>query len=694
MEAIAAADDEGQLRDLLAIKGKKLTRALAIMIMFVAFGIGFYHFYEEMSPLDALYFTVLTISTVGYGDLTPTSKEGKLVTCMFVFAGLALLAEAIGIVADYFLERMNEVARKVAAEAVMKEKLLALAKAEAEKVQAAEQNLETVMKTQRVGGAQSSIRSNFSSFARSDSKFGPSNSPNVSKSPSGGGKNSAMVTLISGMVAINKARGTTVVGSLGQKKSLSKRSRPDVAPEDGSPDTKKKAAGLSAEELAEEEEEQEQEEHSRNVARLWRSLFYIVLAIFAGTLFYATTEGEGSCDNLVMRNNETCIEKDWIDAFYMSCITVTSVGYGDIKPHTDGGKIFGIFWILIGTALVGRAIGNYLEFQNKVKQKEIRMRILAKPLTLAEIEMADIDDSKSLSEAEFVLYKLQAMGILTVADVDKVTRKFRMELAGDEAEIQIPNPEYVSEALGKGKDFNAAIADFQKQEKRKELVKKKEEMKEKAVHSIDKYKKGAFSGGLFKLKNMVEKHGSEELRKLMRDDNLLSSLPEADNSEEEIRHELKKLEYKMAEQRIKELKIQQTDEKSTRKNAESRKASITTMVSSFGAKMKRRASEARSTRDSGAAEGESENDSKKEQSLAASLGTESLSTSMLTARKDSALVNSIVVASANAHSAKNIDTIVPPPTVVKKEQEEKQGDVVLSNLDVDKKVVLKSEGTG
>lgn len=42
-----------------------------------------------------------------------------------------------------------------------------------------------------------------------------------------------------------------------------------------------------------------------------------------------------------------------IDAFWWSFATTTTVGYGDITPITDIGKVIGIFLMLIGVAIFG-----------------------------------------------------------------------------------------------------------------------------------------------------------------------------------------------------------------------------------------------------------------------------------------------------------------------------------------------------
>jgi hypothetical protein len=43
----------------------------------------------------------------------------------------------------------------------------------------------------------------------------------------------------------------------------------------------------------------------------------------------------------------------WIDSFYFCVVTLATVGYGDIAPHTDAGKLFTIFYILVGVGIIG-----------------------------------------------------------------------------------------------------------------------------------------------------------------------------------------------------------------------------------------------------------------------------------------------------------------------------------------------------
>ncbi|XP_062015007.1 two-pore potassium channel 1-like [Rosa rugosa] len=57
--------------------------------------------------LDAVYFCIVTMTTLGYGDLVPDSTLAKLLACAFGFTGMALVGLILTKAADYLVEKQE-----------------------------------------------------------------------------------------------------------------------------------------------------------------------------------------------------------------------------------------------------------------------------------------------------------------------------------------------------------------------------------------------------------------------------------------------------------------------------------------------------------------------------------------------------------------------------------------------------------
>jgi voltage-gated potassium channel len=64
-------------------------RALGFILVFLlALGTSFYSYAEKWSIIDSLYFCAMTITTIGYGDLSPSSEISKVFTIIYAFVGI------------------------------------------------------------------------------------------------------------------------------------------------------------------------------------------------------------------------------------------------------------------------------------------------------------------------------------------------------------------------------------------------------------------------------------------------------------------------------------------------------------------------------------------------------------------------------------------------------------------------------
>ena len=60
---------------------------------------------ERLDPLDALYFVVVTIGTVGYGDITPQTPAGRILVVVLILAGVGAFVGVFANAIETMMER-------------------------------------------------------------------------------------------------------------------------------------------------------------------------------------------------------------------------------------------------------------------------------------------------------------------------------------------------------------------------------------------------------------------------------------------------------------------------------------------------------------------------------------------------------------------------------------------------------------
>jgi voltage-gated potassium channel len=134
----------------------------------------------------------------------------------------------------------------------------------------------------------------------------------------------------------------------------------------------------------------------KNIVDLFFSRNFIILVVFVNffiwlmALFFYFLE-KGANEKL----------KSFMDALWFSFSTVTTVGYGDIIPHTFYGKILGMFMMLIGTAFFATFTAifanSFLKNKMMVFKSDLRkMEEIEKNLDLDEEKIEKLVDNLKL----------------------------------------------------------------------------------------------------------------------------------------------------------------------------------------------------------------------------------------------------------------------------------------------------------
>jgi voltage-gated potassium channel len=83
----------------------KFGSLLVMVVVLLTAGTVIYHALEQWSFVDSFYFTGITLTTIGYGDLVPTHDISKLVTVGFALSGVAIFIYTLGVLASYYVQR-------------------------------------------------------------------------------------------------------------------------------------------------------------------------------------------------------------------------------------------------------------------------------------------------------------------------------------------------------------------------------------------------------------------------------------------------------------------------------------------------------------------------------------------------------------------------------------------------------------
>ena len=394
---------------------------MSASLLYVFTGCVYFGYSEDMHFLDALYFSIVTLSTVGYGDLHPITKDQKMFTCFFVLSGMLLTGSAVTLFFEHLLvfwkkkavkrnRRLSALISKPQLSVNMKNTTASNSPLSANN--SAEHNM--MFPASRLQKKDGSLRE----FLNCDESVEPID-PYV------------FMPRDSQLVNREIVETNRISSEQGASGALSRRRQSTLQ-------------RISAVLLGSSEEPEKKEitlEQFTNLSRkninneisdmrrtIVRDVIMIILILFIGTVSMMSIE-----------------DWDWEDALYFSCSTVATVGYGDLHPNTDSGKVFTIFYILLGIVGFTLCITNIAKFPIISRNMHNEQLVVERfGMSMNEDTMSEIinngfftrmpmlrANSESLGRTEFMLLVLHMMGKLEEKDILLASKVFdKLDSAG------------------------------------------------------------------------------------------------------------------------------------------------------------------------------------------------------------------------------------------------------------------------
>ena len=85
----------------------KLNTAVVLLILVLIIGVIGFKTISDFSWIDAVYMTVITVTTVGFGEVHPLDQEAKIFTIILILTSVIIVGYALKIITEYIISKNN-----------------------------------------------------------------------------------------------------------------------------------------------------------------------------------------------------------------------------------------------------------------------------------------------------------------------------------------------------------------------------------------------------------------------------------------------------------------------------------------------------------------------------------------------------------------------------------------------------------
>ena len=96
----------------MAVRAPRVLALLFVVMLIAVAAAAVFSILEGWSFADALYCSAVSMATVGYGDLAPETRAGRLFTTGFLLVGIGFFVLAVSALAEAVIRELRDTSRK------------------------------------------------------------------------------------------------------------------------------------------------------------------------------------------------------------------------------------------------------------------------------------------------------------------------------------------------------------------------------------------------------------------------------------------------------------------------------------------------------------------------------------------------------------------------------------------------------
>jgi voltage-gated potassium channel Kch len=94
------------------LKNEEYRNLLYTTAVILFIGTVAYHFIEGWSFVNSLYFSMVTLTTIGYGDFSPQTELGRLFTVFYIIIGIGVILQFINTIKNHYDDTRHQRKKK------------------------------------------------------------------------------------------------------------------------------------------------------------------------------------------------------------------------------------------------------------------------------------------------------------------------------------------------------------------------------------------------------------------------------------------------------------------------------------------------------------------------------------------------------------------------------------------------------